>query len=258
MVKTCRKEAEKLMSKYLKEFARKELAWTLVLTLVAIIFSGSALFLPWWSVNMSPEASSFLNSGMKTDYYLSQTVSSVMQVSDVTENQTGPESQTVPLSNLTQDQQNPAELSSTLTATYVIALVALAVSCIMLILIILQMRGRTLTRYLPLTGYVATLLLFITPILLGLGLPGDLSKLSRLTPLSLPATWTPITPANVTGFWGSIQIQGNPSFPQWASDGDFWVWGADVGWYLTFAASLLMAVSSLLARIITRKKIVVG
>jgi hypothetical protein len=240
------------MSKYLKIVTGKELSLTLALTLVAIIFSASALFLPWWSINMSPEASSILNSNMKTDYYLSQTVSAVMQSKETTENQS------VPLNGLTGSQGSSGDLSAWLSSTYIITLVGLALSCLMLILIVLPILGRTSNRYLPLSGYIAAILLFVAPIMLASGFPASVSKLSSLTPISLPSAWTPINPVDIKGFWGSTQILSNPEFAAWASDGNFWIWGADAGWYLAFAASLLLAVSSLLTRTITKKKVVVG
>jgi hypothetical protein len=241
-MKDLRNEAEWQMSKIIKGKWSSPLA----LTLVAIIFSATALLVPWWSVNISSEASSLLDSTMKTDYYIQQTVTAVKIVNNNTE------TQSIALSNLTEDT---GDLSFWLIVTYIASVAGLGLSCLMLVLIVLSVFGRTFNGFLPFVGYIAAILLFIAPILLSSNFSAAVSKFSRLTPVSVSPTWTPMSPSQITGFWGSIEIQTSPDLPEWAKGGNFWVWGADAGWYLTFAAALLVSASSLLTRTIIKKKV---
>lgn len=321
---------------------------TLVLIMVTIILSATALLVPWWSVNISSEASSLLKFTMKTDYYIQQTVTAAITMNGdtvvnssryapivtnstvsnfifdpdrksinltvsgvagtgfcnitiprwlldanltewtvifdqreltaqeytVTQNTgyafiylnfTHPEheieivgvraeteTQSISLGNLT---ENTEVLSLWLNVTYVASLGGLGLSCLMLVLVVLSSFGRDASRFLPFVGYIATVLLFIAPVLLAMNFPSAVSHFSTLSPVSVPPTWTPISPSQITGFWGNIKMQTSLNLPNWANGGNFWVWGPDAGWYLTFTASLLIGASSLLTRTIIKKKV---
>jgi hypothetical protein len=218
------------------------------LILIAIIFSATALYLPWWSINTSPETTLFVNSSIKTDYYLSQIVTAVKSLNNNTE------IQSVLLYNLTENQENIGLLSLCFNVTYAILLIGLGLSCLMLIVIILPGLGKIFYRYLSFIACIAAILLFIAPILFAGILSTEVSKLSRLTPVSIPLTWTSVTPNDIKGFWGSIKIQTSLNFPEWTKGGDFWVWGADTGWYLAFTASLLTFTTALLINTILKKR----
>jgi hypothetical protein len=219
------------------------------LILLAIIFSAISLFVPWWSLNTSSEVSAILNSTIKTDYYLQQNVVAVKTVNNVTE------IQNVPLGNLTGTPESVGPLSLWLSATYIVTISGLGLSCLMLIVVALPKLDTIFHRYATFIGYIAALLLLIAPVLLAMNFSSAIAELSRLTPLDIPPTWTPISAGDINGFWGNIRIQTTSSLPEWTIDGNFWVWGADAGWYLTFTASILMLLASLLNRALIKKEV---
>jgi hypothetical protein len=238
----------------MREIIRKR-EWTTmsVLILVAVILSAVAIFVPWWSINISPETSSFFNSSSMTiNYYVSQTVTAVKSEGNETA------IQSTHVSNLAEDPGSIWMFSVEMGIAYMSLIVGLGLSCLVLVLIALASLGRTPHRYLPHVGYIAAILLLISPFIFSADFPHNVSKFSTLTPVSPPSTGITLAPKNITGFWGNITIGEGTSFPTWAKSGNFWVWGADAGWCFALTASLLLFVVSTLIRTITKKKIVVG
>jgi len=219
----------------------------LSLTLIAIIFCIAALFMPWWSISASPEAKIVLNSNLKTDYNLFQTVTGTKMTTNNTE------SVTVPLWNLTEKPENSAPLSSALSVTLTLAVAGVGVSSLMMGMLVLSYFGKPLLRYAMWAGFIAAILLLLPPVSLTTTLPPAISKLSKLTPLDIPSTWASINPRDISGFWGAVK-SASADFPSWAKGENFWIWGAESGWYLAFTAALLIALASLLIRYATVKK----
>ncbi len=216
--------------------------------LIAIILSAAAVFLPWWSINASPEASALLDSQIKTEYHLLQTMTATKTI----ENET--QVTTISFNNLTENQENLTELSFWFNVAHIITISGLGFSCLMLIMVVLASSGRFFHRYMTLIGYIAAILLFAAPIVLMANFSVAISKLPKLTPVDIPTTWPLVSPKDIGNFWGAIKMQTKFNLPEWTNGGDFWVWGGGAGWYLIFAAALLMFLASAIVRSVVKKE----
>lgn len=221
---------------------------TFFLILVAIVLSASAVFLPWWSINTSPNVSVILNSQIKTDYYLLQTVSATKTISNVTE------AVNVAFNNLTEKQEDAIALALWFNVVCGITISGLGLSCLTIVMVVLARSKESFRRYSIFVGYIAAILLSAAPIILMANFSPLISNFSKLTPLDIPSAWPPITPKNINNFWGSIKAPKVSNLPEWAAGVDFWVWGGDSGLYLTFTAGLLMFFASTMIRTVIKKE----
>jgi hypothetical protein len=119
--------------------------------------------------------------------------------------------------NATINLNQRTELTSTLGITTILTAAGLAISILALALfLIMEKTSMERERYAYLLGMAGALLLFMAPLFMAL---------------------------NVTSFWGSTNVSGF-----------LWVgtaiatWGPSTGWYLTFAASLILFACSLIIR----------
>ena len=221
---------------------------TIVLMLIALIFTILSVYLPWWSIRMSPESEMAMNGTARADYGLLQVVTASRTIRNDTQ------LTSMPIANLTKSQEDLNAIASVFNSTFALMVAGLVLSLVSLVLVIISIRGKPMQRFATLVTSLAALLLFITPLYISGMLPTVATKLTSVIPSTLvpdnPPSWLNQTllvkPKDITGFWGSIKIPSSPEFPAWARDGNFWMWGPASGWFLVFTASLFLFIAAAL------------
>jgi hypothetical protein len=220
----------------------------LVLTLVAVIFAATSIILPWWSVQLSSEARAILNSDFRVDYNLLKTATG-----------TSSENNETAAVSLTNSNMTNAESSSFMVMDVALWFVAggVVLSIPMIIATITPRIGKHM-RYIVVIGFLSAALLFMSTVYFASELPPAVSSLSTLAPIDFPTDWTRLDPKDIVSAWGSkAGVAGSP-LADWLKSGNFWVWQPSTGWYLTFSASLLMALASLTLHLIHEQEKRIG
>jgi hypothetical protein len=211
----------------------------LVLTLVAIIFAATSIISPWWSLSLSTEARIILNSDFRVDYGLLKSVSATFA------SQTTNQSRIVGLENLTSQEDPNADSFRFMDTTLGLVVAGCALSTPLVIAMIIPQLNRY-RKYIAIIGYLSSVILFISSFYYVSQVAGPMSQLSSLTPISTPTDWVTISPADITGAWGSKAIPTASPLLVWLRSGNFWVWQPSLGWYLAFSSALFIALASLI------------
>jgi len=202
--------------------------------IVSLIITVLGIYLPWWSVRTTNEVEILLNATARADYGLLQTVSAGKRV----ENET--ESVFVLIGNLTKSEDNRNAVTSLFNTTLTLVLVGLALAGLSLVLIIISILKRPLYKFAVAASLVAAFLLLGAPIYMMSTVEALIPKFDSVMPIGIPSKWVSIRPGDITSFWGSISIPKSKAFPVWVQGGNFWLWGAALGWFLTLTAGLLL------------------
>jgi hypothetical protein len=220
------------------------------LALLSIIFAAVSMVSPWWTIQISPEAKEVLNSDFRNDFNLLKTVSASYTDNSLTDNAT--KSIEVNVSNLTSSQeQNPPSFGF-MDTTLLLTGAGLALTIPMAIGTLIT-RAHKYMRYIVIAGYIAALLLIISPFYFSEAMPAQVSSLSSISPMNIPNGWIKVYPENITGLWGGITAGGS-AVSTWLPSGNFWVWQASFGWFLAFSAGFLNIVACLAARMFIKKE----
>jgi len=214
----------------------------LVLNLVAMIFAATSIALPWWSLSLSTEAKTILNSNFRVDYGLLKTVSTAVV------SQANNQSMTIGLANLTSQDDPNADSFRFMDTTLVLVVAGLVLSVPLVIVMIIPQLHKY-RKYMVIIGYLSSAILLVSSLYFVSQMVTPVSKLSSLTPIRTPTDWVTINPADIAGAWGSKAIPPASPLLAWASFGSFWVWQPSLGWYLAFSSSLLIALASLVLRL---------
>lgn len=210
----------------------------LCLTVVAVIFAATSIFLPWWSLHLSPEAKTILKSEFRADYTLLKTVSSILDNQSVTVN----------LTNLTSTEDPNASSFGFMDTTLYLVVGGLVFSVPMIIGASVLRKSKYL-RFILILGYLSSVLLLLSVIYFNSEVATPISRLSKIGAINAPEEWTPINPSDITSAWGSKAVATGSPILSWLSSGNFWIWQPSTGWYLALSASLLVAVSALTTRL---------
>lgn len=192
------------------------------LVLVALIFSITAIYMPWWSIKTTREVELNYTATASVEYSLLCTVSASLRVGDTSQ------SILLPFENLTSIEADKQAITSVFNTTFNLLMVGVIFTILSLTLILLWGFGKHTSTFAKITAIIAAAVLLATPIYLTFSLPTVVAKFSG-TPIQTPSTWPLL---EVKEFWGSIIMPGSSDIP-------FWIWGAAIGWYMTFIASFL-------------------
>lgn len=220
------------------------------LALLSISFIAASIVLPWWTLQISPEASIIFNSGFRNDFNLFKTVSSSYTDNSLEENATT--SIEVNLSNLTSPQQpNPpsfAFMDTTLqlTGAGLALTIPIAIGAAVT-------RARKYLRYILTLGYIAAVILVISAFYFSQELPTQVSGLSSISPIVLPSGWTPIYPGDIASAWGG-KADSSGQVSTWLKSNNFWTWGPSSGWFLALSAALLNVVACVAIQMIMKRE----
>jgi hypothetical protein len=221
----------------MKRTLLKEEKLVLSIIILSILFVAVAIFSPWWTIKTSPEAERITNSSMTVDFNLFGTITATIKNSNSS-------TLTYPIGNITEEGDYAKQLTSTFSNTLTLAVIGLALSVATILLCILATKIKIqLGKFIYLTGIVGALVLFASPMYLMANM--DLSKASMISPIQVPSTFISVKPSEIKTFWGSKQIPASIQYPAWAQNQRFWIWGPSTGWYLTYAASFLLGLCSL-------------
>lgn len=218
--------------------------------MLSIVFAAVSMVSPWWTVEISPEAKEVLNSDFRSDFNLLKTVSASYTDNSLTENATT--SIEVNVSNLTSSQEQSPPSFGFMDTTLLLMGAGLALTIPMAIGTLIT-RAHKYMRYMVIAGYVAALLLIISPFYFSQVMPAQVSSLSSISPINIPNSWIKVYSEDITGLWGGKTAGGSP-ISTWLKSGNFWVWQASSGWFLAFSAGFLNIVACLAARMFTKKE----
>jgi len=225
-----------------------------ILAIFAVILASVAIIQPWWSVRTSPELQLMSNSTTTIDANLFKTLNVErtdgnetdtlsIAITNTTEYQDPASVPIYPFSymfrtvtasrtdgsltnefkfsigNLTSFAQQTKQIAETTNQTLPLALAGLVLTIVTMLLILVITRTKMkLERYTYMVGVLAAAILLIAPLQLAFG---------------------------VTSFSGSFAIADRTS----AWNGEVLAaWGPSIGWYLTIAAALVIAVCLLPVR----------
>jgi len=210
----------------------------LSIMLLSILFAAVAIFSPWWTIRTSTEAETITNSSMTVDFNLFGTITATSKDSNSSA------LITCPIVNITAEGDYAKQLSSTFSTALTLTVVGLTLSVATILLWILTTKTKIrLGKYVYLIGIAGAVILFASPMYLMANM--DLSKASTISPIQVPSTFVNVDPSEIKTFWGSKQIPASTQYPAWAQNQRFWIWGPSTGWYLAYAASLIMGLCSL-------------
>jgi len=220
----------------------------LLIILIALIFAGLGFHYPWWSIRTAREAEITLNMTAKADYGILQLVSaSIIAAGNDTQ------SILLPIENLTTSETNKIALSSMFNITIILSGVGTALTILSLAFMVVSIFKKPLYKFAMIGTVIAAILLVLAPLYIATTSPSLLANLKSVIPGDIPSTWVSISPKDIGNFWGLTRIPKSPQFPVWVQGQSFWIWGAALGWYLTFTAGLWLFSSALLIPYVSEK-----
>ncbi|MEM3697923.1 MAG: hypothetical protein QXQ94_10610 [Candidatus Bathyarchaeia archaeon] len=213
-----------------------------ILVLSALILAVMGMYSPWWSIRMGREAEAVLNATAVTDLGFWSTVSAYCRI----ENET--QLTVLSVQNLIVKEENIWAWNYVSNIMLGLAIGGIILTIISTALVILPAFGKPLFRFTSVIIFLAAILVFVTPLYMATTLQPLVSTFSSVMPISIPDTWVPIQPQDISGFWGSKAIPKSSVYPVWVQGGDFWIWGPASGWYLTFISGLLIFIAIFLLK----------
>lgn len=212
----------------MKKIIRKWIP-TSMLTLVVLIFSVTAMFVPWWSVKTTREVELEYDAFASIECGLNQASINLR----VGNNSQGV---SVPFQNLTSGQDQEAMIP-TFNMTFNLLVGGITFTILSLILIVICAFVKPFYRIIIITQIVAAILLLIAPLQLIYSPPTIFNNPSQML-IQMPSAWPPI---EINGFWGAIEMSKGTGVY-------FWIWGAAIGWYLAFVSSMLLFITYVVTR----------
>jgi len=194
--------------------------------LVPLIFSITALYLPWWSIRTSTTLQITSNTTRTADYMPLQTV----VASEVGKNK----SVTVSFKDLQENDIEKNDLASLFNTTLIVSAVGTVLTASAFTLTLISVLRKTSFSYTWILATVGAIFLLIAPLYLAAEAPSVLGRFASVIPPDISV----LPGSQITSFWGANQS---------------WMWGAGIGWFLQFTASLLGISGAVLVRGLFRK-----
>lgn len=217
---------------------QKQLLFPVCTTFIALILIVSAILAPWWTLKTATEVQIALNATARADYYgISPVVYATVTI--------GNNTQTVflPIENLTQSEGDRTSLASTYTTTSILIGAGLTLTVGSLALLLTSLFRRISYKIIVLSMTISAVLLIVATGHFAINANQFITKLSTIIPVDIPTTWVPVSPPSITSFWGFKKIPTPSTFPVWVQGGNFWVWGAALGWFAALTAGLILLAS---------------
>jgi len=222
----------------------------ILMTLIALLMVVIGFFFPWWSIKTTREAEAALNATARADYGFFGTVSANRKAGNETQ------SVFLPIGNLTVSEGDTNAWNFIFNVFLGLVAGGMSLTIIseaLLIFSIFRKPSHKFALFTIIALAVAAVLLLCAPFYVAATSEPLLAKLSSVMPVEVPSRWVPIVPTDIGSFWGSKPIPKTSPFPSWIQGGNFWIWGADLGWHLMFTSGLLLLASVILVRQTTQE-----